>query len=176
MHKCLLAAIESDTQGAPNDGNGTLLPAYSSSQVAQRNVQFEDCSWALPSTQAGKVTIAITTNGVQPQLGSSTNQIQVIFDDPNGTWNSKWTSPVPPNSYSSTYNGAGKTTVAIGASYVLLPDVPIAANASPTASVTMTQMQATASVTFNAKLTPNGSSQVIKQNGNTCTYVAGIIF
>jgi hypothetical protein len=175
LHKCLLAAIESDKQGAPDAGNGTLPEAYLSNQVAQRNVQFEDCSWQLPSTQAGKVTITVTTNGAKPQLGGSTNHIQVIFDDPNGNWNNIWNAYASPNSYSSTYDGVGKTTVRLGASYVELHPVPIAANANPVATVTMTQMQMAASVDFNASLLLNGATKPIKQNGSTCVYNFKII-
>jgi hypothetical protein len=175
VHKCLLAAIESDKQAAPDGGNGALPEAYMSSQVAQRNVQFENCSWPLPATQAGNVNITLTTNGAQPQLAGSANHIQVTFDDPNGSWNAIWSAYASPSSYSSTYDGAGKTTVRLGTSYVVLHSVPITANATPVATVTMTQMQMTTSVVFNASLTPNGASSPIKQNGSTCTYNHEII-
>jgi hypothetical protein len=114
LHRCLLAAIESDNQGAPDAGNAQLPEAYMSNQVAQRNVQFEDCSWQLPSTQPGKVKITLTVNGAQPQLAGSANDIRVVFDDPNGAWNTGW-NPPPSNSYTSNYDGNGKTTVRLAA-------------------------------------------------------------
>jgi hypothetical protein len=85
-----------------------------SNQVAQRNVQFEDCSWQLPSTQPGKVKITLTVNGAQPQLAGTANDIRVVFDDPDGHWNTGW-NPPPLNSYTSTYDGNGKTTVRLAA-------------------------------------------------------------
>ena len=173
LHRCLLAAITSNTQGAPQNADGTLLEAYLSNQVAQRNVQFEDCSWPLPSTQPGKVKITLTVNGAQPQLAGLANDIQVVFDDPDGTWNTMW-NPPPSNNYTSTYDGTtGKTTVRLGTSPVGLAAVPIAANANPVATVTITEVQETTSVAFNASLTldnTDGSTQPIKLNGLTCTY------
>jgi hypothetical protein len=82
------------------------------------------------------------------------------------------------NSYTSTDDGNGKTTVRLGTSPVNLTAVPIAANASPVATVTITEVQETTSVVFNASLTldnTDGSTQPIKLNGSTCTYIYEII-
>jgi hypothetical protein len=178
LHRCPLAAITSDSQGAPQNADGTLPEGYLSNQVAQRNVQFEDCSWQLPSTQQpGTVKITLTVNGAQPQLAGLANDIRVVFEDPNGIWNAGW-NPPPSNNYTSTYDGTtGKTTVRLGTSPVNLT-ARIAANASPVATVTITEVQETTSVVFNASLTPDhadGSTQPIKLNGDTCTYIYEII-
>lgn len=177
LHKCLLAAITAENEGPPTTDGGVLPPAYSSYQVAQRNVQFEDCSWPLISTQSGSVSITLTVNGAAPQLGADggvdNNDIQVTFDDPNGNWGSVWKSASAASrnpEYIATYDGIGKTAVRLAKTPVALPAVPLTAGTSPVATVTITGAEQTTSVAFRAALTLGDAGAPFVINGNTCTY------
>jgi hypothetical protein len=183
LHKCLLAAIEADNEGPPSTGAGTSLPpAYLSYQVAQRNVQLENCSWPLISTQSGSVSMTLTVNGATPQPGVDgevdRNDIQVTFDDPNGNWASTWAKAASSTNdpgYAATYDGIGKTTVRLLKTSVKLPNVPLATGTSPVATVTITGVKQTTSVAFHAELTLEGTSTPLVINGNTCVYNYDIV-
>jgi hypothetical protein len=81
-HKCILAAIEADGEGAP--ANSTDAP--DSNQVAQRNIQFvAPCVFPLTNatTSNGNVqlTLTVTPNtGTVPSL-TGLPDVEVTFDD-----------------------------------------------------------------------------------------------
>ena len=121
-HKCLLASIISEQQGAPIDETD----APGSYQVAQRNVQFGTCQYALNNTTGmrGNLNVILTAEGAEPSLQNG-NVIEMAFDDPVKLLFNAWQNQGEDYSIS---NVDGKTTVRIGKRYVELPTVSLPAN------------------------------------------------
>ena len=142
-HKCILAAIIADGESPPSD----LSDAPDSNQVAQRNVQFENCAYPLTNTAGvdGSLDLVLTVRpaSVTPTLSGYTD-IEITFDDPDSTWYDVWSSQQSPDAgvgdtsrFTVLHDGAS-TIVRLGSNRIVLNQVTLVANESRTATATQT--------------------------------------
>jgi hypothetical protein len=169
-HKCLLAAIEADSEGPPS--NSTDAP--DSNQVGQRNVEFvSPCVYPLTNatTSNGNVqlTLSVTPNtGTTPSL-TGFPDVEVTFDDADSSWFNVWnTQAGNGTTFSVTHNGGtSSTTVRLGAFSVALNPVPLSASQTrnakgiinPTSGGTLT-LQIAGTLTAGTQVVNNGGSCV----------------
>lgn len=178
-HRCALADVISATQRAPD----APFDPLSSPQVAQRNLQFEECAYALTnaSTHDGnlQLTLSVTTPGsptlpVVPSLGSDGVSASITFDDPNGTWAAVWSKQSGAGSqFSVTTSGSGAsetTTVRLGQLTVKLDPVTLANGQSHIATANLTNLPTSTTVDLNlaAVLTDAKTDARLVANGGSC--------
>lgn len=176
-HKCILAAIEADSESAPT--NSTDAP--DSNQVAQRNVQFVGpCQYPITNatTSSGNVQITLTVTpntGTTPSL-TALPDVEVTFDDADSSWFNVWnTQTGSGTTFTVTHNGAANsTTVRLGAFSVALNAVPLAAGQSRKLTSNIQPSSGTLTVQFAATLTGTGG-QVLVTNGGSCTVTVPVI-
>jgi hypothetical protein len=167
-HKCLLAAILAD--GEPAVAN--TFDAPNSNQVAQRNVQFSECTYPLANLQAADGTVAITLTAAPPEVTPSLTanpNLGFTFDDADGSWFGVWNMQTGNGTAFSVTNAAGKTTVRLGTNSVTLDPVTLHPNESRNAVGTLVLPGGvTATLSVQATMTgPGGSFNV--SNGASCT-------
>jgi hypothetical protein len=131
-HKCLIASIIADGEDAVTN----FFDAPNSNQVAQRNVQFENCAFPLTNAAGadGQAEIALTVAPPEtaPSL-SALPDITVTFDDDDSAWHDIWAAqPENGTAYAVSRDG-NKTVVRLGKPSVTLHAVPLANGTSRTA-------------------------------------------
>jgi hypothetical protein len=179
-HKCILAAIKATNEPAPVDTSD----APGSNQVAQRNIQVQDCDYGLTNATTSdasvQLTLTVTPNTVVLGLTGSANNVSVSIDDEDSSWLGVWTNQLQANP------GAGfavshvdnKTIVRVGVPSVVLDVVtlpagqtrtvltnPIAANGTP--DTVNARLQVGAVVTYITEASVQSVS-----NGGTCQFTA----
>ena len=169
-HKCLLAAIMSDTEPAV----ANVFDAPASYQVAQRNLQISECAYPLSNatTSNGNVSLTLTVQNATPSLSGSID-IEMEFTDPVQAWHNVWAAApgASDGSYAVSWNSAtGKTTVRLGKASVSLPAVPLAAGTTVTAEGLLyidSTVHPGAQLDLDATLR-DGSNNILVHNGGSC--------
>ena len=175
-HKCLIAAITADGE-APVDA---YFDAPNSNQVAQRNVEFENCALPLTNATGSDGEVEITLNVVPPEAApslSTTPNISVTFDDDDSVWYDMWVAQAQNGTaYAVTRNGS-KTTVRLGNASVMLPLVPLADGESRTASGSLGLADGAALTTLalQAALRNSTGELLAPANGGSCKATGGPI-
>jgi len=176
-HKCILAAIEGDSEAAPANSSD----APDSNQVAQRNMQFVGpCAYPLTNatTSAGnaQITLSVTPiTGTAPSL-TALPDVEATFDDADSSWYNVWQSQAGVGTtFSVTHNsGANSTTVRLGAFSVALNPVPL--GASQTRNMTGVINPGSGSLTLQIQGTLTGpANQVLVTNGGSCVASTPVI-
>ncbi len=175
-HKCLLAAIFAGDEAAPAF---PLAPAYSSNQIAQRNLEFSggsNCTYNITNSTSSTASllIGVSVTPALPAPGSSGGPVVTLtFADPTSAWADVWNGQngitVAPSSPSS-----GQTTVTLNTSEVALNTVPLLAAQAPTVTISITPAAGSGlapSVALSSLLT-DSSGNIIQENGGTCQYTA----
>ncbi len=176
-HKCMLAAIEADSEPAPV--NNTDAP--DSNQVGQRNLEFfSPCVFPLTNgtTSDGNVqiTLTVTPNSNTPPSLTGFPDVEMTFDDADSSWFNVWNVQVGNGTaFSVTHNnGTNSTTVRLGAFSVALNQVPLKAGQSRNATGNINPTSGTLTLQLGATLT-DLSGRVLVTNGGSCTATAVII-
>ncbi|MGH7270032.1 MAG: hypothetical protein ACREJ3_06335 [Polyangiaceae bacterium] len=174
-HKCLLAAIaansetEPATSTAPNQP--VLPPAYSSNQIAQRNLQIgSSCTYTItnPNTTSANLLLGISVTPGSPAPGASGGPtVSLVIGDPGGAWAATWKGLA---GLSSVTNDGTNTTIVLSASEIALTSVPLAGGASPSVSISILMPSGTPpTVDVSAMLTNPQTGTILQQNGGSCT-------
>jgi hypothetical protein len=124
-HKCLMAAITATGELPVSN----FFDAPNSNQVAQRNVQLENCAFPLTNATGSsgevEITLSVAPAEAAPSLSALPN-VSVTFDDDNAAWYNVWVAqPENGTAYAVTRNG-NKTSVRLGKASVALRSVPLA--------------------------------------------------
>ncbi len=169
-HKCLIAAIKADGE----DPVSNFFDAPNSNQVAQRNVQFENCAFPLTNATGTDGQVEIALNVVPPETAPSLStlpNISVTFDDDDSSWYNTWVNqPENGSTYLATRVG-NKTVVRLGKPSVTLHTVTLANGASRTAVGNLELPQGTSLTTLalNAALrNPSTGVLLAPANGGSC--------
>jgi hypothetical protein len=176
-HKCILAAIEGNSEPAPANSSD----APDSNQVAQRNMQFVgQCEYPLSNatTSAGsaQITLSVTpTTGPTPSL-TGLPDVEATFDDGDSSWYNVWqTATGSGTTYSVTHSSsANTTTVRLGAFSVALAPVPLAAGQTRNMTAVINPGSGTLTLQIEGTLTGPGN-QTLVTNGGSCVSTAPII-
>jgi hypothetical protein len=182
-HKCLLAAVAAGTETKPAaSGSAPVLPpAYSSNQIAQRNLQIGDaCSYNITnsSTSTANLSMGISVTPATPATpapGSTGGPtVSLTFNDPNSTFFNIWTgqaSATTPPLITLSQAGSGSTlttTVALDTSYIELLSVPLGAGQSPSVSINITPVGTPPTVNVSTFVTSPMSGDILLANGGSC--------
>ncbi len=163
-HKCLLAAIETDSNPAPTN----TFDAPGSAQVAQRNVQISECNYPLVNSTgvAGLLALQLTAEGADVSLASASH-VGVTLSDPGGAWYGVWSQGAGAD-YAVAHND-GLTTVRLGKQLVVLPSVAMASGQSSNVqgAFVLQQGHPSVKVSLGATLLGVGGLKVL-QNGASC--------
>jgi hypothetical protein len=172
-HKCLLAAVAADSETPPptstQPGQSILRPAYSSNQIAQRNVQIgSSCTFDI--TNSGSVTanllMGLSVTPASPAPSSGGPAITLTFADPSSVFFNAWNG----QSGISVANSGGNTTVTLESGYVALDTVPLASGQSPSVNININPGSgAPPSVNISAILTDPMTGALLQENGGTCS-------
>ncbi len=179
-HKCLLAAISgpNETPPAVSATAPVLPPAYSSNQIAQRNVQIDsECSYSITNTTttSANLLLGVSMTPATPAPGAAGGpSVSFVFGDAGGAWAALWNGTP---GLSSVTNDGTKTTIVLGASYVALPVVPLAGGQSPSVQIIINPPASGVLPTVNvsAMLTDPETGSVLQQNGGSCTATQQVI-
>jgi hypothetical protein len=177
-HRCALADIIAASEDAPTN----LFDPLSSFQVAQRNLEFENCAYSLTNASTHDGNVQLTLSASTPGSPPAPNQVpslaaggldaSVTFDDPSGTWAAVWNAQTGAGtafSISTSGTGATETTsVRLGQLSVALDAVPIGAGTSHTATASLSGLTATADLNLQAVLTDATTGAMLVTNGGTC--------
>ncbi len=192
-HRCVLAAIAADGESTPDaSASGAVLPpAYTSNQIAQRNVQISDqCSYSVTNSyvngaglpSAVGVVFGISVIPAIPAPGAPNGPaIQLTFSDPNGVWAAVWGTQVQNNQFtvmaSNPTSPSNITTVTLISSYVALESVPLPSGQSPTVTLNINPQDAPVAPTVDIStiLTDAVTGNIVLQNGGSCTSTATVI-
>jgi hypothetical protein len=171
-HKCLLAAIAAGSESEPpaSAKPPVLSPAYSSNQIAQRNVQIgSSCTYNISNTNTttANLLFGISVTPATPAPGSSGGPaVSLVFGDPSGVWAAEWKN-LP--GLSSVTNDGTSTTIVLSSSYVALPSVPLAGGQSPAVTINITPADTSPTVNVSAILSDPQTGDILQQNGGSCT-------
>jgi hypothetical protein len=173
-HKCLLAAIAAGAETEPptstQPGHSVLPPAYSSNQIAQRNVQIgSSCTYDIGNTSSASANLllglSVTPATPTPGTGGGPT-ISLTFDDPSSVFFNQWNG----QSGISVSNSGGSTTVVLNSSYVALNSVPLSSGQSPSVNINIDPGNASPpTVNVSAILTDPMTGNILQENGGTCT-------
>ncbi len=171
-HKCLIAAVAASNETKPTvtikTGQPVLPPAYSSNQIAQRNVQIsQTCSYNITnnSSDTANLLLGISVSPSTPAPGSNGLGVSLLFTDMNKTFFNAWNG----QQGISVMNVGDVTTVALGTSYVALNTVPLATGQSPHVSINIEPGNNTPpSVNVSSLLTDPLTGDILSANGGTC--------
>ena len=181
-HKCLIAAIIAD--GEPEvDNNHSDAP--NSNQVAQRNVQFENCAFPLTNTTGFdgdvEIVLSVVPPETSPSLSTTGPNISVTFDDGDSSWHDVWVAqPENGTAYSLSSDGSSKTTtVRLGKAGVSLHAVPLHDGESRTARASIAGLPSGAPLTtlgLQATLKNHSTGELLAPtNGGSCKVLGGTI-
>jgi hypothetical protein len=169
-HKCLIASIIADGEAAVSND----FDAPNSNQVAQRNVQLENCAFPLTNATGTNGDVEITLNVAPPEtLPSLTTlpAVAVTFDDLDSAWYNVWAAqPENGTAYSLTHIGTS-TTVRLGKAAVTLHSVPLANGQSRTAHGNLSLPSGTSQTALNLQTTLRSSTTgavLAPVNGGSC--------
>jgi hypothetical protein len=172
-HKCLIAAVSANSETAPtvtiSPGQPVLPAAYSSNQIAQRNLQISDsCSYSITNTLStnANLLLGISVSPATPAPGTGGGAgIVLTFADPNQTFFNAWTG----QSGIVVGRSGSNTTVTLNTSYIGLPTVPLGPGQSPSVSMTIQPgSQAAPTVNVSAILTDPLTGNILEVNGGSC--------
>ncbi len=170
--KCLLAAIAAGNELKPTaSGSAPVLPpAYTSNQIAQRNLQIGGtCAYDISASASlsANLQLGISVTPATPIPGSSGGpSISLDFTDPDGIWSQVWTGA--PGLSSVSYDSTTTTTtIVLNSSYVALPSVSLFG--SPTVTLHVTSPGTPPTVNVSALLTQPETGAILLQNGGSCT-------
>ncbi len=172
-HKCLLAAIQAENEVGPAQ---PLPAAYSSNQVAQRNLQFAEngCQYSVSNTSSAttflQLGLGIFSTGSEPTVA-------LKFTDggassPLATWAATWQAQGAPLTVSTTKNGSGAITeldvTIAGAPQIALSPVALPPNDSPSIAIEIRPALATTpNVALSATLR-DIHGNIVSRNGGSC--------
>ena len=171
-HKCLLAAISSDSEPAP----ATPLPdAFSSNQVAQRNLEFTatGCQYNITNSTNGSTFLQLGLGVTSPN--STPPVFSLAFTDSGSnsnlpSWASLWQAQLGAAAVVTGTDSAGHATVTVtisGQSQIALAAVPLSAGDSPSVQVTITPNGALPTIDVSAILF-DSAGNIIARNGGSC--------
>jgi hypothetical protein len=173
-HKCLLAAIAAPGETAPTTstmpGKPVLPPAYSSNQIAQRNLQIGSaCGYHItnPNTTSANLLLGVTVTPATPTPGSAGGPtISLIFTDPSSTFFNAYNG----QSGITVTTSMGTTTVVLKTSYIALNPVPLPGGQSPNVTINEIPVgDATPpNVGIATLLLDPMTGDVLQANGGTC--------
>ena len=176
-HKCMLASIQADSEGAP--ANPTDAP--NSNQVGQRNLEFlSPCVFPLTNGTSSngnvQITLSVTPTSPTPPSLTGSPDVEMTFDDADSSWFNAWNSQTGNGTtFLVTHNsGANSTTVRLGSFSVSLNQVPLLAGQSRNATGNINPTSGTLTLQLGATLT-DLSGNVLVTNGGSCTATAVII-
>jgi hypothetical protein len=126
--------------------------APNSNQVAQRNVEFQNCAFPLTNATGsdGEVEIAlrVVPPETSPSLSPTGTNISFAFDDSDSQWHDVWVAqPENGTAYSVSRTSDGKTTVRLGKASLTLHAVPLHDGESRTARGNLAGLPAGAPLT-----------------------------
>jgi hypothetical protein len=180
-HKCLIAAIIAE--GEPEVDN--YFDAPNSNQVAQRNVELQNCAFPLTNATGsdGEVEIAlrVVPPETSPSLSPTGTNISFAFDDSDSQWHDVWVAqPENGTAYSvSTDASKATTTVRLGKAGVPLHAVPLHDGESRTARGSISGLPSGAPLTtlgLQATLKNSSTGELLAPtNGGSCKVMGGII-
>jgi hypothetical protein len=178
-HKCLVAAVIAD--GEPAEAN--YFDAPNSNQVAQRNVQFENCAFPLTNSTSyeGNVEIVLSVVPAEtyPSLNGTGPNISVAFDDGDSTWYELWKAQPENNKAYALSNDGSKTTVRLGKSGVTLAAAPLHDGESRTAKASISGLPSKAPATtlgLQATLRDSSTGEALApSNGGSCKVSNGVV-
>jgi hypothetical protein len=172
-HKCLLAAVAASNETKPpaSAKAPVLPPAYSSNQVAQRNIQIgSSCTYSItnPNTTSANLLLGVSVTPATPAPGSSNGPaVSLVVGDLGGVWAAAWQGL--PGLASVTPDGTN-TTIVLSSSYVALTNVPLAGGQSPAVSIQITPGNAVPpTVNISAMVTDPRTESILQENGGDCT-------
>jgi len=186
-HKCILAAISADSENTPDaSANGAVLPpAYTSNQIAQRNVQIDDiCAYNITNSftndsgvpTTANVVFGISVTHAMPLPGAANGPVIMLsFSDPYGVWAAQWQNQVQTNQFTvgttNLSSATNTTTVTLTSSYVALQSVPLPAGQSPTVTLNINPANAPTvpTVHLSTIVTDPQTGDIVLQNGGSCT-------
>jgi hypothetical protein len=178
-HQCILAAIAGPNETEPPaSGNAPVLPpAYSSNQIAQRNLQIgSTCSYNITNTNttSANLTFGISVTPGAPAPGAVGGPgVSLVFGDSGGVWSALWTGAP---GLSSVSNDGTNTTIVLNSSYVGLPAVPLADSTSPSVTVNISTSSSTPpTVNVSAILVDPQTGNILQANGGSCTGTKQIV-
>jgi hypothetical protein len=177
-HKCLIAAIIAD--GEPAVAN--YFDAPNSNQVAQRNVQFEECAFPLTNASGSdgqvEITLSVSPPETSPSLGASGTNISYAFDDGDLKWHDVWVAQPENGTAYSVSSSGGKTTVRLGKASVTLHTVPLNNGESRTGKGSLAGLPYGAPLTtlsLQATLKNLAGQVLAPANGGSCKATGGTI-
>jgi hypothetical protein len=169
-HKCLIAAVIAKDEGEVSN----FFDAPNSNQVAQRNVQLENCAFPLTNATGTDGQVEIALNVVPPETAPSLTSLPNIsstFDDDDSTWYNVWVAqPGNGSTYAVSRNG-NKTVVRLGKPSVTLAAVPLANGQSRTALGDLQLADGTPLTTLALQATlrnPSNGQLLAPPNGGSC--------
>ncbi len=173
-HKCLLAAISGPNETPPpvSATAPVIAPAYTSNQIAQRNIQIDSaCSYDITNTlsTSANLLLGISMSPATPAPGASGGpSVSFVIGDPGGAWAAIWTGTP---GLSSVTNDGTNTTIVLNSSYLALPSVPLAGGQSPSVQIVIVPSGSgpLPKVSVSAMLTDPGTGSVLQLNGGSCT-------
>jgi hypothetical protein len=178
-HKCILAAIEADSESPPTDSTD----APNSNQVAQRNIQFVGpCEYPMTNgtTSSGNVSITLTVTpntGTTPSLTGSPD-VEVTFDDSDSSWFNVWSAQTGAGTaFSVSHDATANTsTVRLGTFSVALDPVLLSAGQTRNATGNTTLASGTSPVTLQIATTLKDSrGAVLVNGGGSCNFNAPVV-
>ncbi len=174
-HKCLLAAIQAQNEVGPAQ---PLPLAYTSNQVAQRNLQFAEngCQYSISNTSPVTTFLQLGLGITSPGPGAEPT-VTLKFSDgsassPLATWASTWQAQGAPLTVSTTKNGSGAVTeltvTTAGTPQIALNPVALQPNDSPSIAIEITPaLSTTPTVALSATLR-DIHGNIESQNGGSC--------
>ena len=179
-HKCLIAAVSSTGETAPPvtiaTGQPVLPAAYSSNQIAQRNIQISDsCTYSITNTlqTSANLVLGISVSPATPAPGTG-GGAGIVFTvaDPSQTFFNAWNGQ---SGVTLAHQGSN-TTVTLNTSYIGLNAVPLAPGQSPSVSMTIQPgNQAAPTVNVSAILSDPLTGNIVQVNGGTCQGSGSVI-
>jgi hypothetical protein len=173
-HKCLLAAISGPNETPPpvSATAPVIAPAYSSNQIAQRNIQIDSaCSYDITNalSTSANLLLGISMSPATPAPGAAGGpSVSFVIGDPGGVWAAIWTGTP---GLSSVTNDGTNTTIVLSSSYLALPSVPLAGGQSPSVQIIIAPPASGTlpKVNVSAMLTDPLTGSVLQLNGGSCT-------
>jgi hypothetical protein len=171
-HKCLLAAVAAGGEMLPPTSiqphSSILPPAYSSNQIAQRNLQIgSSCTYNItnPNTTSANLLLGINVTPPTPPPGSDGGPaISLAFNDPTSAFFNAWQG----QSGITVTKDNGTTNVALNTADIALNTVALGGGQSPAVNISITPSGAPPSVNISALLNDPMTGNILQANGGTC--------
>ena len=185
-HQCVLVAIQADGETGPSL---TQRPpaAYSSAQVAQRNLQFtaNGCNYNISNNTGRDTYLQLGVSSTPKTTTQVPESITLTFTDTSSlaelsnwatTWNAQATQLQAGTTLAAAPRANGVLTVTLSGTVDLALDaVTLPAGDMPSISVGFAPQLGTApTVAVSATLT-DALGNIVSQNGGSCLYTPGVI-